>query len=51
MGIDKQQAVITKLQPDSAIKPLVILLVSEYPQLSQTYKENEARAMLYRTVS
>ena len=28
------------------MKPLVILLLSDYPQLSQTYKENEARALL-----
>ena len=28
------------------MKQLVVLLFSEYPQLSQTYKENEARALL-----
>ena len=28
------------------MKPLAIFLLSEYPQISQTYKENEARALL-----
>ena len=27
------------------MKPLVVFLLTEYPQLSQTYKENEARAL------
>lgn len=28
------------------MKPLVVFLLTEYPQLSQTYKENEARALM-----